>query len=320
MNETGNESAYDGNTNALINRLLPKSADPFIRLLRLDRPIGTWLLAWPALWGLAFAYRSDPALLTNPANWAPPLMFFLFFLGAFFMRTAGCVFNDFADRHIDAQVARTKGRPLASGAISPATAIIILGLLLFAAFIILLQLNDLTIGLGVFIIMPILLYPFMKRWTNWPQIGLALCFSWGALMGWAAVTGRVDWTGILIMLSAFSWTMGFDTIYAHQDREDDAVIGMKSTALTFGDKTKKWLAFFYGAALLGLFIAAWLVGAKLLFFTAFAMAALHASWQITTLDIDDPQNCLRRFKSNGIFGLIIFVGILADLALHAALS
>ena len=315
------ESAYDGKPNSLAHRLLPGAADPLIRLLRLDRPIGTWLLAWPALWGLAFAYRAEFGELGKTiGQWSPPIMFLLFFLGAFFTRSAGCVFNDLVDREIDAKVARTKERPLASGAISPVTATLILVALLAISFIILLQLNNLTIGLGVFIILPILIYPFMKRWTNWPQAGLALCFSWGALMGWTAVTNSVDWTGVLILIAAFAWTMGFDTIYAHQDKEDDAVIGMKSTALMFGDKTRTWLVIFYSLALVCLFAAGWLVGARLLYFTAFAIAALHASWQITTLDINDPQNCLRRFRANGLFGMIIFIGIMADLLLAHVLS
>ncbi len=321
LNHNDQDKAYDGTSGNLLRKLLPRAAEPFIRLLRLDRPIGTWLLAWPALWGLVFAYRSNLSFLVhNIDQWTPPVMFLLFFLGAFFTRSAGCVFNDLVDRKIDAQVARTKGRPLASGAISPLTAILILCVLLLAAFILLLQLNNLTIGLGVFIILPILIYPFLKRWTNWPQAGLALCFSWGALMGWTAVTDSADWIGILIMLGAFTWTIGFDTIYAHQDREDDAVIGMKSTALMFGDKTRHWLTLFYSITIITLFSAGWMIGAKLIFFTSIALAALHASWQITTLNIDDPVNCLKRFRSNGFFGLIIFVGMLADLGFAYAIS
>ncbi len=229
------------------------------------------------------------------------------------MRSAGCVFNDIVDRKIDAQVARTKHRPIADGSISVKSALVILAILLSGALLILIQFNHLTIQLGAAILLPIALYPFMKRITYWPQAMLALCFSWGALMGWAALKGSLDWTALLIGLAAFTWTMGFDTIYAHQDKEDDAIIAMKSTALKFGASTKKWLTFFYAVTLISLFAVGWLVGAKLLFFTFLAMANLHATWQITTLNIDNPANCLTRFRSNGIFGLMIFVGIMTDL-------
>jgi len=322
---SAHNQAYDGHKNTLLQRLLPASADPYIRLLRLDRPIGTWLLAWPAFWGLGFAYHSDLALL-SPTNgstnqlWPPLIIFGLFLLGAFLMRSAGCVFNDIVDRKIDAQVARTKHRPIADGSILVKTALVILAVLLAGALLVLLQFNNLTIQLGAAILLPIALYPFMKRITYWPQAMLALCFSWGALMGWAALKDSLEWTAVLITLAAFMWTMGFDTIYAHQDKEDDAIISMKSTALKFGSSTKSWLAFFYTLTLTSLFIAGWFVGAKLLFFTFLCMASLHATWQITTLDINDPANCLTRFRSNGIFGLMIFIGIMTDLGFAYLLS
>lgn len=311
------KAAYDGKGNTLAHRLLPDAAEPYIRLLRLDRPIGTWLLAFPALWGLALAYHAE--LGTAKVTPEPWLLFPLFLLGAFLTRSAGCVFNDIADREIDRQVARTRHRPIASGEISVKTAAIVLAALLLLAFLILLTLNSLTILLGVFILAPILIYPFMKRVTNYPQAMLSLCFSWGTLMGWTAVTNQVALPGILATLAAFCWTMGFDTIYAHQDKEDDAVIGMRSTALTFGEATKKWLWLFYGATLILLFVAGYMVGARLIFATAIALAALHASWQITTLNTEDPANCLKRFKANGLFGLIILLGLLADLGLGTLL-
>lgn len=314
------DAAYDGH-NSFLQNFSPKKATPYIRLLRIDRPIGTWLLAWPALWGLIAAYHSQADNINQTIGQPSPIkLFILFLIGAFLTRSAGCVFNDIADRKIDAKVARTKGRPIASGAISVKTALIILAILLIAACTILLQLNNLTIGLGVFIIIPILIYPFMKRFTNYPQAMLSLCFSWGTLMGWTAVTGSADWTGLLLTLAAFSWTMGFDTIYAHQDKEDDAVIGMKSTALTFGKATKTWLTLFYSVTLISLFISGWLIGANLIFFTSIGLASLHASWQITTLNIDNPANCLIRFRSNGLFGLIILVGFIADLAFRLLIS
>jgi len=314
------DSAYDGQ-NTLAQRLFPASADPYIRLLRLDRPIGTWLLAWPALWGLAFAYHSQ-LVSPNPTNdpWSAPVLFGLFLIGAFLTRSAGCVFNDIADRKIDAQVARTKERPIASGAISVKTALFILAVLLLGAALILFQMNWLTIYLGLFIIIPILIYPFMKRFTYYPQAMLALCFSWGALMGWTAVTNQIEPAGLLVTLAAFAWTMGFDTIYAHQDKQDDAVIGMKSTALKFGDATKPWLIVFYTITLVSLLIAGALVGTKVIFFTSLAMASLHASWQISTLNINNPANCLTRFRANGLFGLIILVGICLDLGMATLMS
>ena len=326
-----NEKNYDGEKNTIAHYLLPENREPFIRLLRLDRPIGTWLLAWPSFWGLIAAYRSElslypglpadqtPALFNNFLASQPLLLFALFLLGAFLTRSAGCVFNDIADRKIDAQVARTKSRPIASGAISVKTAVKVLALLLTLALLILLQFNYLTIGLGVFILLPILIYPFMKRITYWPQAMLSLCFSWGCLMGWTAIKGSIDLPVILMTIAAFTWTMGFDTIYAHQDKEDDAVIGMKSTALKFGKSTQTWLIGFYGLTIVLLYVVGMLIGAKLIYFTTIGMAALHASWQIGTLKLDDPANCLQRFKSNGVFGLIVFIGFTADHLLALAL-
>lgn len=308
-------TAYDGVGETLAHKLLPESAEPYIRLLRIDRPIGTWLLAFPALWGLALGFHAQ--IGTDQQSPSPLLLFPLFLLGAFLTRSAGCVFNDIADRKIDAQVARTRHRPVASGEISVKAALITLTILLALACLILLTLNKLTIMLGVFIVVPILIYPFMKRITNYPQAMLSLCFSWGALMGWTAVTGTLtlpnSLPGLLAVIAAFAWTMGFDTIYAHQDKEDDAVIGMKSTALTFGEATHKWLWVFYGLTIATLYIAGRLAGAQLIFVTFLGMAALHASWQITTLKTDNPANCLKRFRANGLFGLIILIGLLADM-------
>ncbi len=317
---------YDGISNSFLQNLLPNSADPYIRLLRLDRPIGTWLLLWPAFWGLAAAYRSDPVnLIINPGlatgdaapqlTQQPLIIFALFLLGAFLTRSAGCVINDIADRNIDKAVARTRARPLASGTISVKTAAIILLCLLLLALLILLQFNELTIWLGVFIVLPILIYPLMKRITYWPQAMLSLCFCWGGLMAWTAVKNEISLPAILMTIAAYSWTMGYDTIYAHQDKEDDAIIGMKSTALKFGDNTKIWLSCFYGLTIILLYAVGLLIDAKLIYFTSVGMAALHASWQISTLKLDDPANCLHRFRANGLFGLIIFVGLAADLNL-----
>lgn len=184
------------------------------------------------------------------------------------------------------------------------------------AFTLLLMLNDLTIGFGVIILIPILIYPLMKRITFWPQAMLALCFSWGALMGWTAQTNDLNWATILIVLAAFFWTMGFDTIYAHQDSDDDAMIGIKSTALKFGNNSKYWLTAFYGLTIILLYWVGWIIDAKLIYYTSLAMAALQASWQISTLDIENSENCLTRFRSNNLFGFIIFAGINIDMAMQ----
>lgn len=304
------DPAYDGIGQNGFLRLLPSWLIPYIRLLRIDRPIGFWLLLWPALWGLSFASLSLKAPYLNLSLLA------IFVAGAFLTRSAGCVFNDIVDRDLDKKVARTKSRPIASGAIPRLTASFILALLLLLALSLLLMLNNITIGFGVFIVVPILIYPFMKRITFWPQAMLALCFSWGALMGWTAVTADLNWVALLITLAAFFWTMGFDTIYAHQDREDDTMIGIKSTARKFGTSTPYWLVAFYGLTIVSLYFVGWIIDAKLIYFTSLAMAALQAAWQINTLDINDPDNCLARFRSNNLFGFIIFAGINLDMAMQ----
>jgi 4-hydroxybenzoate polyprenyltransferase len=179
---------------------------------------------------------------------------------------------------------------------------------------VLLSLNSFSIGLGFAVVPIVALYPFVKRISHWPQAVLGLAFNWGALMGWAAVTGRLDWAPVALYVGAVAWTIGYDTIYAHQDREDDALIGMKSTALRFGPETRSWLTGFYGITAVAMGIAGWLAGAGWLFFAGLAFACGHLLWQIATLDIDDADNCLARFKSNRDFGLIVFFAILADMA------
>jgi 4-hydroxybenzoate polyprenyltransferase len=292
-----------------VDRLAPAAALPYLRLVRLDRPIGAWLLLFPCWWGQALAELSIGRTHPNAALLA------LFLAGAFLMRGAGCTYNDMVDKDYDAAVARTAARPIASGRISIAQARLLLAVLLLAGLIILLQLNGLAIVLGAASLLLVAVYPYMKRHTYWPQIVLGLAFSWGALLGWAAVTGSLAWAAIALYAGSVLWTIGYDTIYAHQDKADDLLIGLKSTALKFGATTKRWLALFYGGAVLLWGLAGVLAGAGLPTFMALALAGLQLGWQIRTLEMDDGANCLVRFVSNRLIGWLLFLGLVADMAL-----
>jgi 4-hydroxybenzoate polyprenyltransferase len=229
------------------------------------------------------------------------------------MRSAGCIYNDILDRDIDAKVARTQARPLASGQISVKSAMVLIVALCLVGLAVLLQFNLFAICLGFASVGIVLIYPLMKRVTFWPQAFLGLAFSWGALMGWAAIFGSVALAPVILYGSAVAWTIGYDTIYAHQDKEDDEVIGLKSTALRFGERTPHWLSLFYGLTWGGLILSGWLVGAGWLFFAGMLLAGAHLIWQIATLDIDDSQNCLDRFRSNHGFGAIVFFALVLDI-------
>ena len=286
-----------------VDRHAPEAWRPYLRLARADRAIGTWLLLWPCWWSipLAAAWQDE----------APSLFLLLLFgLGALTMRAAGCTVNDLIDRKIDAKVARTADRPLASGQLSVPQALVFLVALLTISLVILLQLSETAILLGVASLLLVFPYPLMKRITYWPQAWLGLTFNWGALMGWAAVTGAVAWPALLLYLAGVFWTLGYDTIYAHQDKEDDALIGVKSTALRLGGDSRLWLAGFYAVAILLLTAAGWSAGSAWPYFLGVSAMAGHFVWQIVTLDIDDPHNCLARFKSNRNAGALLFVGIL----------
>jgi 4-hydroxybenzoate polyprenyltransferase len=297
-----------------VDRLAPAATLPYLRLVRLDRPIGAWLLLFPCWWGQALAELSighahpDTALLV------------LFLAGAFLMRGAGCTYNDIVDKDYDAAVARTAARPIASGRISIARARLLLALLLLAGLIILLQLNGFAIVLGAASLLLVAVYPYMKRHTYWPQVVLGLAFSWGALLGWAAVVGSLSWAAIALYAGSVLWTIGYDTIYAHQDKADDLLIGLKSTALKFGTATKRWLALFYGGAVLLWGLAGALAGARLPTFMALALAGAQLGWQIRTLETDDGANCLARFISNRLIGWLLFLGLVADMALARPLA
>lgn len=283
----------------------PARIQPFLRLARLDRPIGTWLLLWPCWWGVALADLET--------GWAARdlVLLALFAVGALVMRGAGCTFNDIVDRDIDAQVERTKGRPLPSGAVSTKAALVFMVLQALAGLAVLLTLNDFSRLLGLSSLAIVAVYPFMKRITYWPQAVLGLAFNWGALMGYAAQTGTLSWGAAALYFAGVAWTLGYDTIYAHQDKDDDAIIGVKSTALKFGAATKAWLTGFYGAAFALLIAAGALSGAGPGFYLALALVAAHFIWQIRTLDIDDPERCLQIFRANRKAGAFIFIALAA---------
>ncbi len=289
-----------------VDRFAPAISRPYLRLMRADRPIGTWLLLWPGLWSVSLAadYRGD----TFPSLW----LIVLFTVGAFVMRGAGDTYNDIVDRDFDSQVARTRSRPIPSGQVSVRQAIAFMVGLFAIGFLILIQFNLFAIFVGVASLVTIAIYPFMKRVTFWPQLFLGIAFNWGALLGWAAVLGTLDPPALVLYVAGICWTIGYDTIYAHQDKDDDALIGVKSTALKFGTATPYWLGGFFTGAVVLMALAGWLAGASLFYFTGLAGGALHLAWQIARLEIDNPDRCLMLFRSNRDFGWIIFAGILAD--------
>jgi 4-hydroxybenzoate polyprenyltransferase len=307
--ETGQIRITDAPPENWVDLYAPDSVKPYLRLMRADRPIGTWLLLWPCWWSAALAWGA--AGRTWPDLW----LMLLFAVGAIVMRGAGCVYNDIADRHYDGEVARTRTRPIPSGQVSVTAAAIFMVALCFIGLAVLLQFNHFAIALGMGSLGVVAFYPFMKRITYWPQFVLGLAFSWGALMGWAYVFGRLDAPAFLLYAAAILWTIGYDTIYAHQDKEDDALVGLKSTALKFGPRTKPWLVLFYGGAVALLALAGAVAGAGWPLFAGLALASMHLVWQIATLDIDDDANCLRRFRSNRDFGALVFLAMLADMAI-----
>ena len=284
-----------------VDRVAPAVTRPYLRLIRIDRPIGTWLLLFPCWWSVALA--SD--------GWPDLRLLLVFAAGAFVMRSAGCTFNDLIDRKIDAQVERTRARPLASGAIRPRAAVIFLALQLVLGLLVLLQLDRFAALVAVASLGLVAIYPFMKRITHWPQAILGLAFNWGALVGWAAVTGRIDAPALALYAGGVLWTLGYDTIYAHQDRTDDAVIGVKSTALRLRRNPRAWLIGFYGGAALLWLAAGVTAQAAWPFDAALALAFLHFAWQVVTVDTADPADCLAKFRANRWVGWIVFLGAVA---------
>jgi 4-hydroxybenzoate polyprenyltransferase len=281
-------------------RAAPRALKPYVALIRLDRPTGTWLLLWPGLWGLALAAERLPDIR----------LLALFALGALIMRSAGCIYNDLVDRDLDARVARTRNRPLASGAIKPYQALILLAALMGAGLAILVQLNGFAIALGIASLALVFGYPLMKRFTYWPQAFLGLTFNWGALLGWAAIEGRLALPAGLLYLGGICWTLGYDTIYAHQDKEDDALVGVKSSALALGARTPRFLFVIYAGALAAFAAAGALCAIGWPFYVGLGAAALLLAWQARSVRLDSPSDCLRVFKLNSWVGLALFAGII----------
>jgi 4-hydroxybenzoate polyprenyltransferase len=236
----------------------------------------------------------------------------LFFIGAFAMRGAGCTWNDLVDRDLDKMVERTRSRPIPSGQVGVGQATVFMVTQALLGFLVLIQFNRFTVMCGLASLLVVVIYPFMKRITYWPQIVLGLAFSWGALMGWPAAFGRLDWPAIILYAGAISWVIGYDTIYAHQDREDDLLIGVKSTALLFQENTPKTLASFYAGAVMLIGIAGLKAGGGAIFVLGLIAFAAHLGWQVLRLNIDDPAHCLRLFKSNRDAGLMLFGAMLLD--------
>ena len=281
---------------------MPPGWRPYLLLARLDRPIGVWLLFLPGLWGILLAGAP-----LGQSAW----LLALFAVGSVAMRAAGCVVNDLWDRDIDRQVARTAGRPLASGALRARHALVFLAVLLLAGLAVLLQLNRLAQGLGVASLLLVALYPLAKRVTWWPQLMMGFTFGFGAPMGYAAASGRIDAAWAALYGAAILWDLGFDTIYAHQDREDDALVGVKSTARLFAERTRPFLAACYAGAVALLALAGWLAGLSAWFYPALLLPGALLARQVAVLDIDDPGLCLRLFRANREVGLAVGLAILA---------
>lgn len=300
-----------------VDRVAPPATRPYLRLSRADRPAGTWLLLLPCWWGLALAVAAS-------GGWTPLTLWYAIAaaLGSFLMRGAGCTWNDLSDRDFDAAVARTRSRPLPSGQVTARQAFIWMGVQMALAFAILLTFSLPAIAMGIAALIPVAIYPFAKRFTWWPQVFLGLAFNWGALLFWVAVRGTLEWPAVALYLAGIAWTLFYDTIYAHQDKEDDVLIGVKSTARLFADRTPRWLMLFLVlAVLLGLYavITALIDGSVLTLVLALGGVwgfGMHLWWQMRHLDIDDVQTCLWLFRSNRDAGLILAVA----LALAGALA
>jgi len=302
--------AYRGNW---VDRLAPPRTRPYLRLSRADRPIGTWLLLLPCWWGLALAILAD-----GQPRWEDLWIFVACGLGAWLMRGAGCTWNDITDRDFDGAVERTRSRPIPSGQVSTKQAAAWMLAQCLLAFAILLSFNMAAIWLGVLSLLPVAVYPFAKRFTWWPQVFLGLAFNWGALLAFAAHAGALHPAAGVLYLAGISWTLFYDTIYAHQDKEDDALIGVKSTARLFAQNTPHWLQLFLWLSVALMALAIWLaMGAAArplalgLALLAPVVMALHMLWQLRRLDIDDPAVCLHLFRANrdtGLLPLLFFAG------------
>jgi 4-hydroxybenzoate polyprenyltransferase len=295
-----------------VDTVAPPWSRPYLRLARLDRPIGSWLLLLPCWWSAALSAGIARELSHLPLTLA------LFFIGAFAMRGAGCTWNDITDRDLDAKVERTRSRPIPAGQVSVKRALAFLAVQALVGLIVLLQFNRFAVLTGIASLVVVAIYPFMKRITYWPQVVLGLAFSWGALMGFAVTFGRIDATALILYAGAIAWVIGYDTIYAHQDAEDDALIGVKSTARLFGERTHAALVVLYGLAVVLIGVALMLAGVRAAAWIGLAAFAAHLVWQIRRLRIDDPALCLKIFRSNRDAGLLLFAGLLIDAVMRAA--
>ncbi len=285
---------------------------PYLRLSRFDRPIGWWLLLMPCWWSAALAAGIARDLHSLP------LVLVLFLIGAMVMRGAGCTWNDITDRKLDAKVERTRSRPIPAGQVSVAQAAAFLVLQALVGLAVLLQFNRFAVLTGIASLVIVAVYPFMKRITYWPQVTLGLAFSWGALMGFAVMLGEINATALVLYAGSIAWVIAYDTIYAHQDTEDDILVGIKSTALLFGERTQLALTIFYSLAVVLIGVALWLGGSGWFAWIGLAAFAAHLVWQVRTIRIGDSALCLRLFKSNRNAGLLLFAGLLADAVLRSA--
>ncbi|KAL1920701.1 uncharacterized protein VTP21DRAFT_1078 [Calcarisporiella thermophila] len=288
---------------------LPPSVAPYLYLTRLDKPIGTWLLYWPCAWSISMAAYHAHSPLTQTAY-----MLALFGTGAIVMRGAGCTINDMWDKDLDNKVERTKVRPLASGAVTRFQALVFLGGQLSVGLAVLTQLNWYSICLGASSLSLVTIYPFMKRVTYWPQSVLGLAFNWGALLGWSAMLGSCDWKTVLpLYAGGVCWTLVYDTIYAHQDKRDDVKVGIKSTALLFGNKTTQYLTGFGTSFVSLLALAGFMNGQGIPFYlVSVGGSAAHLAWQLRTVRYEDPKDCWKKFVSNKWLGALVWSGIVAD--------
>lgn len=280
----------------------PTTMQPYLRLIRFDKPIGTWLLYFPCTWSIALA--------TEPGHLPDFWLLTLFGAGSFFMRGAGCIINDMWDKDFDKKVERTKLRPLASGELTFFQGLCCLGGMLSMSLLILLQLNWYSVFLGAASMLLVVTYPLAKRVTFWPQAMLGLTFNYGNMLGWSAVTGGVDWTIVLpLYISCLAWTLHYDTIYAHQDKYDDMLIGVKSTALKFGDKTKHWLTGFSTIMISGLTVTGISCDQTWPYFVGLGVTASHLAYQLYTVDLNNADDCAAKFRSNAGLGLVMFICI-----------
>jgi len=285
---------------------LPQPWRPYLRLMRLDRPIGGWLLFWPCVLGLTLGAIADDRPFSDLHDlW----LLVLFAAGAIVMRGAGCTYNDIVDRDIDARVQRTRDRPIPSGAVSLKQAWIFLAVQCLVGLVILVQFNTLSVAFGAVSLLLVAAYPFLKRITLWPQAWLGLTFNWGALLGFTVQTGRIDWPVLFLYAGLVFWTLGYDTIYALQDREDDALIGVKSTALLLGSRSRDWVLGFYTACFALVLAAGFTDHAGWPFGFLMLVVGAHLLWQVHTLDISSPDNCLRLFRANRDAGAMMAAAI-----------